>query len=295
MNLDQLEIFVLVTQLGSLSKAAKASDIAQSLISRKLSQLESEWGDRLFYRTGRGVILSEFGHRILPQVQLLLAQAEQLRDEVKDAAGVPIGTVHVGVLPSMSRQLVSRLFSRIQESAPAVRLHVTEGFSGQLDEQLASGRLDIAVINRYGSKPPSGEEVLGKLDTYLVGVPDAALVSGPTVQFRELNGVPLVLPTAPNGLRTVLDQIARQKGFSLDIAIEVDTLSAMKDVAMSGHAFTILPFPAVDQEVAAGKLRAAKLSNPGIPRTISLSVTRQRPLTRAGRFVLAEIRKLVPV
>ncbi|OWW22923.1 LysR substrate-binding domain-containing protein [Noviherbaspirillum denitrificans] len=294
MNLDQLEAFELVAQLGSLSKAAKASAVAQSLISRKLAQLEAEWGDRLFHRTGRGVVLSEFGMRIRPHIQLMLAQAEQLRNEVKDAAGVPIGTVHLGVLPSISRELTTALFSRVRASAPGVRLRITEGFSGNLDEQLASGRLDIAVINRYGQSTPAGEEALGRIDTYVIGAAGNADLAGQKFPFTDLKGKLLVLPPAPNGLRSALDHIARQKGFSLDVAIEVDTLAAMKEVAASGEALTILPFPAVVQEVAAGILRAARLVQPGIPRTVTLCITKQRPLTRAGRFVLAELRELVP-
>lgn len=294
MNLEQLEVFDLVAQLGSLSKAAKTNDTAQSLVSRKVAQLESEWGDRLFHRTGRGVVLSDFGRRIHPHVQLLLGQADRLREEVKDAAGVPTGTVHIGVLPSMSRQFVTSLYSHIKIGAPAVRLHITDGFSGQLDEQLVSGRLDMAVINRYGTSRIGGEEILGSVETFVVGPPGSSFLQGDTMHFRDLDGIPLVLPTAPNGLRTVLEQIARQKGIRLDIVLEVDTLSAMKDVALSGSAFTILPFLAVDQEIAEGKLRAVRLTSPGIPRTIALSVTKQRPLSRAGRFVLSQVRQLVP-
>jgi len=55
MNFDQRLVFDLVAQHGSLSRAAKISHQAQSLISRKLAQLEQDWGDRLFHRTGRGV------------------------------------------------------------------------------------------------------------------------------------------------------------------------------------------------------------------------------------------------
>jgi len=47
MNLKQLEMFSLVAALGSLSRAATATDTAQSLVSRQISQLEAEWGDRL--------------------------------------------------------------------------------------------------------------------------------------------------------------------------------------------------------------------------------------------------------
>jgi DNA-binding transcriptional LysR family regulator len=291
MDLRKLQLFALVAELGSLSKAAKAADMAQSLVSRNIAQLEEEWGDRLFQRTGRGVVLSDFGRHVQSEVRLLLDQADRLQSAVKEAAGVPTGTVHIGILPSMSHALVPRLFEDMRKAAPAVRLHFIEGFSGYLDEQLLSGRLDLAVINRYGPSPDRGEDVLGYVDTYLVGSA-AALSKTQTIAFKQLADLPLVLPGAPNGLRSVLDQHSRQQGIRLNVALEVDTLSTMKDVALSGAAFTILPLLAVSQEVAEGRLRALRIVNPGIRRTIALSITKQRPLSRAGRVTVARVRKV---
>lgn len=292
MDLRKLELFALVAELGSLSKAAKAAGMAQSLASRNIAQLEQEWGDRLFQRTGRGVVLSDFGRRVQPEVRLLLDQAGRLRSAVKEAAGVPTGTVHVGILPSMSHTLVARLFEDMQKTAPAVRLHFIEGFSGYLDEQLLSGRLDLAVINRYGASPDRGEDVLGHVETYLVGSGAGSFSGEKTIEFKQLAHLPLVLPGAPNGLRSILDQYSRQHGISLNVALEVDTLATMKDVALSGAAYTILPLLAVSQEVAEGRLTASRIVSPGIRRTIALSITRQRPLSRAARITVARVRKL---
>lgn len=293
MNLDQLTVFESVAQLGSLSKAAKTGQIAQSLISRKLTQLEHEWGDRLFHRTGRGVVLTDFGRRIQPHVHLLLEQASRLRDEVKNAAGVPTGTVHVGMLQSLSHEVVAALFPDISAVAPAVRLHITEGLSGQLDAQLLSGQLDLVIVNRYGSLS-SDEEQLGQVESFVVGHPEAPLLSGRSVDFRDLDGVPLVLPTPPNALRAILEQTARQHGIRLNAVLEVDSLSTRHAIAMSGGAFTISSFLAVDREVAAGKLQALKLVNPSISRTVTLSVSKQHPLSRAGHLVASRVRHLVP-
>jgi LysR family nitrogen assimilation transcriptional regulator len=88
------------------------------------------------------------------------------------------GTVHVGVLPSMSRQLLPLLFSDLRVRAPAVLLHINEGFSGELDEHMSSGKLDMAVVYRYGSSVARGEDVLGTVETYLVGRPGLPLLSG---------------------------------------------------------------------------------------------------------------------
>lgn len=292
MNLKPLITFCLVADLGSLSRAAVAAGLAQSLVSRHIAQLESQWGDRLFVRTGRGMVLSEFGQRVHPEIQRVLEQVSHLETVASEAAGVVSGTVHVGVLPSMSRQLLPLLFSDLRARAPAIRLHVIEGFSGELDEQLSSGRLDLSVVNRYGSSAARGEDVLGTVDTYLVGKPGHPLLSGKKVLFKQLAGLPLVLPATPNGLRSTLDQLSRRHGLQLDVVMEVDTSTAMKDVASSGHAFTLLPAMAVSQEINAGSLAAVPIVSPGIKRTIALSVTSQRPQSKAARLVAVRVRDL---
>ncbi|MDB5954596.1 LysR family transcriptional regulator [Ramlibacter sp.] len=294
MNLKQLQSFVHVAEQGSLARAGAATGLAESLISRHIAALESAWGDRLFERTGRGMVLSEFGRRMLPDVRCALDQVQRLEAIATESAGVPTGTVHVGVLPSLARQLLPLLFADLRATAPGVTLHAAEGFSGNLDEQLAAGRLDLAVINRYGAKPGRGEEVLGTADTYLIGKAAAPLLGHASIAFKALSGVPLVLPSTPNGLRATLDQLSRRHGMRLDVAMEVDSSGSMTDVALSGHAYTLLPLMAVQEELARGKVGAAKVVNPGIRRTIALALTTRRPVSRAARHVASRIRALAP-
>lgn len=292
MKLKQLSTFLLVADMQSLSRAAIASDTAQSLVSRQIAMLEAAWGGRLFERTGRGMALSDFGKRMYPEVKRVVDQLAQLDTTASEAAGVLTGTVHVGVLPSLSRQLLPLLLADMRERAPALRLHVLEGFSGTLDEQLASGRLDMIVVNRYGSSALRGEDVLGKVDTFLIGKAGRPELAGATMPFRALAGLPLVLPAVPNGLRATLDVLSRRHNVALDIVMEVDTATSMKDVAASGHAFTLLPKTAVVQEVASGLLGACRVASPGIRRTIALSLTRQRPLSEGARLVASRVRLL---
>jgi DNA-binding transcriptional LysR family regulator len=292
MNFKQLHSVLLMAEFGSISRTAVALGTAQSLVSRQLAQLESEWGDQLFVRTGRGLEVSDFGRLVLPEIRLLLDQAERLQTLVRESSGVPTGTVHIGVLPSMSRRLLPMLFAHLQRVAPEVRLHVVEGFSGDLDERLAAGELDLIVVNRYGVSSAKDEEVLGVVDTFLVGTAGSLAGTDRTVPFSELLDFPLILPSRPNGLRTILDQLARKRRISLSIAIEVDTLNAMKDVAAIGGAFTILPWLAVQDEVERGILDAVRITDPDIKRTIAMAFTRQHPLSKAARLVGACIRDL---
>lgn len=294
MNLKHLQSFLTVAEQGSLARAAAATDLAESLISRHISSLETAWGARLFERTGRGMVLSEFGKLMLPQVRAAMDQILRLEVTAKESAGVPMGTVQVGVLPSLATQLLPLLFADLRANAPEITLRAVEGFSGLLDEQLANGRLDLAVINRYGFSTRREEEVLGSADTYLIGRKGSALMERKSIPFKALSTIPLVLPSVPNGLRTNLNQLARRHAVKLNIVMEVDSAGSMKDVTQSGHAYTLLPLMAVKAELSQGRLEARPIVNPAIVRTIVLSVTSQRPLSLAARHVATRIRALAP-
>ena len=69
MHPAMLKLFLEVADLGSFSKAAIARRTVQSHISRQMSELERECGARLFQRTGRGVVLTDLGQRMVPRVR----------------------------------------------------------------------------------------------------------------------------------------------------------------------------------------------------------------------------------
>lgn len=294
MHLERLKVVQTVAELRSLSRAAKTLGLAQSVVSRHVALLEARWGDRLFERTGRGVTLSEFGQRVLPHIGAVLMQADRLQDTVQDAAGVPSGTVRLGILPSMSRLVVGELMAVLQRKYPAIRLRVTEGFSDAVDRGIVDGSLDLAVLSRYGKSVAQGEEPFGRLRTYLIGAPDSRhLAARRAVPFSQLAHVPLALPSAPNGMRVVMDNLARTKRVQLHVAIEIDAISAMKQICQQVNVCTLLPICAVVDEIEQGRLAAVPVTQPEIWRTISVGMTRQQPHSRATRAVLGELRVLL--
>jgi DNA-binding transcriptional LysR family regulator len=292
MNLEQLRLFACVAEYGSLTKAAVALDSQQSVVSRQLSSLEAEFGGRLFYRTGRGVSLTELGTTLLPRAQRLLRDIEDLAEDMKAHADVPGGDVRFGILPAFSYPLVNQLYRQTRERYPRVKLHLFEGSNGQLQEWVASGRVDIALLYRYESIDSASERVLGKTDAYLVGSAGDRVTSQPTITFRELENLPLVVPSTPNALRSSLDQLARRAGISLTIAMEADSLPIQKSIVADGGLYTIIGRQAVTREIDTGLLQASRIVDPAIERTAILLATTQRSYTIATRAVTGLIEPL---
>lgn len=84
-------VFIKVSQLGSLTRAAHVLDVPQSMVSRHIAFLERECGARLFRRTGRGVVLTEFGEQILPRLNELIQEAGCTAGYLAAGAGLTRG------------------------------------------------------------------------------------------------------------------------------------------------------------------------------------------------------------
>lgn len=292
-DLHKWRAFIAIGELGSLTRAALFLDSNQSLLSRQLNALERECGARLFNRTGRGVELSETGERLFPRVKALLSDAEQLDAEIRGQARAPSGRVTLGLLPSIGPSLVGRLFSAARSRYPAVNLKVLEGSSGQVEEWLADARVDIAILYRYGPSLPEMEQSLAVVDSYLVGARGDAPTAAPEVAFDSLDQLPFILPSAPNGLRTALDTIARQRRISLAPVIEADSLPLQKSLVAAEGLYTVLPLHAVWSEVADARLQAARIVDPPFQRTISMAASKSKGPARAVTAVTALIVEIV--
>ena len=292
-DLHKWRAFVAIGELGSLTRAALFLDSNQSLLSRQLNALERECGARLFNRTGRGVELSETGVRLFPQVKALLTDAERLESDIRGEAKTPSGRVTLGSLPSIGMPLVGRLFSQLRAEFPAVGLKVLEGSSGQVEEWLADARVDIAILYRYGPTLPEMEQSLAVVDSYLIGPPGDRLTAAAEVGFDTLNELPFILPSAPNGLRTALDAIARQRRISLAPVIEADSLPLQKALVATERLYTVLPIHAVWTEVKDRRLQAARVVDPPFQRTIAMAMSKSKGPPRAVSAVASLIARIV--
>lgn len=292
-DLQSLRCFVRAAEQGSLTAAATAIGVAQSALSRHIAQLESLLGGRLFHRTGRGVELTELGRTVLPRAQALLVDAGQL---VHDAAAVqrrPAGIVNVGVLPSMTRPLVSRLYNRVRDGFPDIQLRVFEAYSGEIEVLLSDGRIDIGIFNRYRPLRREAQDAVFTTEMCLVAKAGAPVLQRKSLRFQALAGLPLVLPMRPNSLRGLLDEIANKQRVPLQVVLEADSSAVIKDAVLNSGLYCVFPPHAVAQECADGLLGVIPISHPVIRQTTFIDATRRHPMTGAAKEVLRLLPRLV--
>ena len=284
-------VFLRVVAVGSLSKAAAALDMPQSMVSRHIAQLEQQCGERLFRRTGRGVVLTEVGELLLPRIGELAAGAERLADDIRSVRGQPVGEVMVGLLPSAVGRVAGPLFAAVRAQMPGVRLHLSEGASAQLDEHLREGRLDMAVVLREDDDRASDEDLLARVALHVVGPAGDPLLAHGEFPFAALAGLPLVVPGRPHLLRARLDRLVAEHALPLNVAVEVDSVRLQYEVAAVGGGYAIAAAPPAGLD---RRLAAARIVSPELERHVVLAVSPRRPHTRASREVRRLICRLAP-
>jgi LysR family nitrogen assimilation transcriptional regulator len=292
MNYDAWKLFIDAAERGSLSKVATAYGTSQPYLSRQISELEKDCGGRLFQRTGRGVVLTELGQRIAPKVRAWMASTDELANDVRTAAGTPIGKVRIGSLPSAAHPLVSTLYKRLKERYPRIQLAVREGQGAQLETWLEDGSVDLAILYRMSPLPKNGDTYLVETSTYLVSAADDPLTARPTVAFSALNNLPLVSFCRPSSWRDRLEEIGAERGISLKVVLEADSLSLQTQIVSEGGVYALLGPYAVEATSRERRLRSAKLVAPVLTRHIALSMSRHGNMTLACRTVMQVAREI---
>ncbi len=288
-DLRQLECFCAVAKSGSFSKAAAVLGVGQPSLSRQVRKLEFEIGSQLFYRNGRGVALTSAGMRFYDNVSDIIGQLKSAYATAADRDAVVGGNVTLGLPTSISIAMGVAVLRRLRAEAPAVKLHLVDGFSGHVLEWLLSGRIDLAILHDARHAPAVTTERLVSEDLYLVGrdpLPFPIVAESGTVGMGDLAQLPLVLPGSDHGLRRKLDRCCAAAGFHLEVEANVDSFAVIRELILAGSAYSVLPISCVAREIDSGALRAWQIVHPSISNVMVLAAAQNRPFTRA----MAEVR-----
>jgi DNA-binding transcriptional LysR family regulator len=291
LDLPSLRAFSSVAEHGSLTRAATALELAQSVLSRRIAALEAVLGGRLFHRTGRGVIATDLAHLLLPRVRAILAESDALLGAARGEQSSPAGIVELGMVPAVSRPLVGALMERLRVAYPRIRLRALEAYSGQVEEWLAHGRIDIGLFNRYGRGAIKGAEIFLQSDIVLVSARATRRLPA-SLPFRAVAGIPLALPPRPNSLVTAVTDLAQRHKVAINFALEAGSPALIRDAVKSAGLATLVPQHLAEREYDAASFSWSRIVKPVILQKTWFAFSTQRPTSMAARIVGRLIRDL---
>lgn len=289
MDLKQLRAFVTVADTGNVTRASALLNLVQPAVSRQLRLLEEDLGTELFDRSRHGMQLTPPGKAMLEYARRILNEVERAKAEIQPTDGPVAGIVTIGLLASLSDLLATALVVEVRRRYPRIRLRVMIGYAGHLWDWIEKGDVDAALL--YGQKETPALQVKALLEEslWVVAPPSARLSRKRPLMLEQVAQHPFILPSAPQGLRAVIEHAATESGLTLDVIAETNALSVQKSLVAEGQGWTILPVVCITQELERGELSAAPLVPPGLRRTIVLAAPTTRQATVPARCVVATL------
>jgi LysR family transcriptional regulator, nitrogen assimilation regulatory protein len=298
MELEQIEYFVRVAELGSFTRASSTLGIAQPALSRKIRQLEVELRQNLLVRNGRGATTTDAGKLLLEHGRGILHQVQRLREELGRVRGSLAGRVAIGLPPSIAKVLTVPLTREFRAKLPQAALSISEGLSVAMQDAIINGKLDIALL--YGAVTTQGLEITHLLDEELCLVqrqserqserqsqkkqPDA-------VTLKDVAALPLIIPTRPNAIRMLVEAEMANINCRPNITLEIDGVPAILDLVLDGAGCAVLSKNAVTTSGQASLFAVSPIA--GLHSKLSAAVSSQRPATLTQQAMLELIQQLV--
>ena len=280
----RLYYFLRITEAGSFSQAASELGVAQPALSHHIAQLEKYLGVTLLVRRPRGVTVTEAGASLLEHARAVVERMDLAERDLRNSSLEISGTVKIGLASSVAASLTPHLLSEMKQRHPSISLHVVEGVSTTLNEWIQSERLDLAV-NLEGVAQERAVPFFDE-DLYLVG-PAGRFDEGggSSIRFEKAVALPLVMPTQPHSMRTLIERTAAEHGFAVNVAYEVDGFEPLKASVRAGLGYSILSWAATHPDSSSdGKVSASRIVKPSIRRTMVLDAS---PKGRVSRAALA--------
>ncbi|KKD61401.1 hypothetical protein RN22_06005 [Grimontia sp. AD028] len=150
LQLPNVYIFRLVSELGSFQAAATQLNIPRSSVSKKVAQLEDYLQQRLLQRSTRNLKLTEDGLRLLKATSGLEGLLSGTRDILIENQAEPVGRVTLSTSSLIGQQYLTPHIKMIRAQYPKVTLHIS--YSDDVEDLLDEG-IDIAI--RTGKLPDS--------------------------------------------------------------------------------------------------------------------------------------------
>jgi LysR family cyn operon transcriptional activator len=284
-ELRHLRYFIKSAELLHFTEAAAALHVSQPNLSLQIQQLEEELGSQLFERIGRAVHLTAAGELFLEYAQRALREVEAGQQSIQDLKGLLLRTLRIGIGNSFSAELFPRLLAEFVRAHPEIHVSVSLATNRCIEAGVRNGDLDLGLIYQPPKPVDFNYRELFREPLVVVVSRNHHLVRSESLRIRDLEDVPLALPTSDLSTRQLMDSAFAAAQIEPNIIVEANDVDVLLGLAEQGVAATILNSEAT-RHLPAGCVSRIRLNEKGFLLTATFiwsQVTGIHPV--AARFL----------
>lgn len=254
MNTKNLDTLMAIIEIGSFQKAATRLDYTPSAVTSQIKQLESELSIKLFEKVGRKMELTQSARDILPFIEAILNNVEQLYNYKKDVSEIT-GTLRLLAPDSIFIYNMQPIIKEILHTAPNIHLVVNSLPSHEINQAIVDGSADIAIDCDKGNFP---ESLIHKPLRSVA----ACLIASPFIDPKEADFITphqrkpfAMIGSEPKAnYQTALTEYLDMKDIVLRPFMKFQSIEAVKRSVMNDLGIAYVPEFSVVDELKSGSL-----------------------------------------
>lgn len=252
MTLKQLEYFLEIARLGSVTRAAQSLNISQPPLSLQLKSLEDELGSPLFLRDKRHMEITTEGKLLQERAQAILALLAETTNDIHALSTEKQVTLRIATIGSVNNRLLPEVIARFSRDYFYVNFRVIEGRTDSVLAHVSEDAADFGFVREpfntanFRSVPIQDPALAPGQTDYFVAIAQPqfydSYYDGPardTIGLGELKDKPLVIHQR---YREMILSACRKRGFSPHIICENGEIQSSLSWARAGIGVAIAPY-----------------------------------------------------
>jgi DNA-binding transcriptional LysR family regulator len=271
----QLEVFAEVALHGSVRRAAETLHLSQPAASMALAQMERQLGSPVFTRERGRLSLNARGRELLPLARELLDRHAEFGRRAAQENHVLGGELHIGTSNTVGNYRVGELLGAFVRAHPRVAIRLRVANTERIAAGVLEHALDVGCVE--GPVVHALLEVRPWRDDHLVVcvAPDHPLASRRRLAAADFAGARWVMRERGSATRAISERALARLPPGQTV-LELDQIEAIKQVVVAGLGIACLPRVAVEDALAAGRLKALKTPFLDLRRQLALLLHRQK-------------------
>ena len=288
-TIKQLRYLIAISETLNFTRAAEVCFVGQSTLSAGLKELEDSLGVQLVERDKHSVSLTPIGQGVVERAQRLIVQADDLVDFVEGSAGMMMGIIKLGVIPTIAPFLLPLFLPKMREQFPDLKIVLREDLTANLIDKLNRHELDFALIALpYDTKGFLMKELFND-EFWLIGKEDDPNLKNKEIQLTNRLTDRILLLEEGNCLRDHTLAACKKTEIASQNGIEATSLLTLVQMVEYGLGMALIPEMAIKSGLLKNThLIARPLTAPAPNRKIAL-------IARSSTARIKEFNALVKV
>ncbi len=252
-TLNQLKIFLKISDKGSITKAAEELHLTQPAVSNQLKNFQDQFDIPLTELVGRKIYITDFGKEIAQSAERILNEVATIDFKTHAFKGQMTGRLKISVV-STGKYVIPYFLSSFINQNPGIELQMDVTNKEQVIDSIGKNMVDFSLVSILPVSMPVEKLDLLENKLYLVSNRSHKFKNAPYTRklFKEL---PLIFREAGSGTRQAMESFIEKHSVAVVKKMELTSNEAVKQALLAGLGSSIMPLIGIRNELQSGELQ----------------------------------------